>query len=215
MIRRFDANDPTELANGIKAATAAVRRGEVVIVPTESSYGLATDPFRADGLAKLRSLKDRGPELPIPVMVASAATAAGVLWNTSLAARELMAAFWPGALTLVGAYQPSLMWDVAGSTEQIVSIRVPLHPVAWQLTKSVGPLALTGANISGAQVARSFDQAVAQFGEAVSVYLDAGTCQYAQPSSVVDVSSSPPYLVRAGAIGTGDLQRICPELVVA
>lgn len=214
MIRRFDVTSATELDRGITAATAAARRGELVVLPTESAYGIATDAFSANGLDKLRSLKSRGPELPVPVMVGAAITADGLISGISPAARELMAAFWPGQLTLVGIAQPTLSWRVSAQGDATVSIRMPLHPVAWKLAKQLGPLALTGANVAGSDLPMTCDAAAEVFGSTVAVYLDAGQVEGGDTSSVVDISVDPPILLREGAISAAELQRVCPSLVL-
>lgn len=213
MIRRFDACDPEELARGIAAATSAVRRGELVVIPTEATYGLATDAFRADGLARLRHLKNRGRELPVPVLVGAPTTLEGLMAPISAEARALIGAFWPGMLTLVGFSQRALTWDVGPEGDASISVRMPLHPVAWKLANSVGPLALTGANVAGADLPLTCDDAAAQFGNAVSVYLDAGPSTRTESSSVVDVTTSPPILLRPGAIPLETLRHVIPNLV--
>lgn len=213
VIRRFDVRDPEQLPRAIIAATSAVRRGELVVVPTESAYGLATDAFRADGLARLRHLKNRDRELPIPVLVGAQSTLDGIMSPISQEARALVAAFWPGLLTLVGFAQPALTWDVGPLGDPTVSVRMPLHPVAWKLAASVGPMALTGANIAGADLPMTCDEAAASFGNGASVYLDAGPCARSIGSSVVDVTSSPPRLLRAGAITIEQLRSVVPEIL--
>ena len=212
MIRRFDACDPSELERGLTAAVAAARRGDLVVVPTESAYGIATDAFRADGLARLRELKNRDRQLPVPVFVGATTTIEGLVANLSNDARALIAAFWPGMLTLVGTAQPALTWEVGPLDDESVSIRMPLHPVAWQLALAVGPLALTGANIAGGDLPTTCDEAAALFGSGVAVYLDAGPCVRTETSSVVDVTRSPPVLLREGANNESELRRICPDL---
>lgn len=215
MIRRFNARIPEELSRGITAATAAARRGELVVLPTESAYGIATDAFSVNGLAKLRELKNRGPELPVPVMVGSAMTADGLISGLNSSARDLMAAFWPGQLTLVGIAQPTLSWRVSAQGDASVSIRMPIHPVAWQLAKNLGPLALTGANVAGSDLPLTCDGAADVFGSTVAVYLDAGRVDGGETSSVVDVTSDPPVLLREGAVSAAALAAIVPDLIVA
>lgn len=213
MIRRFNANDPAELERGLTAATSALRRGELVVAPTESAYGICADAFRADGLLKLRELKNRGRSLPVPVLVGQPTTVEGLVTGLSKDARLLIAAFWPGMLTLVGTSQPALTWEVGPEGDPTVSVRMPIHPVAWKLAAAVGPLALTGANVAGADVPRSCDEAAAMFGSAVSVYLDAGPSPRDIASTVVDVTTTPPRLLRAGAISYDALAEIVPDLI--
>jgi tRNA threonylcarbamoyl adenosine modification protein (Sua5/YciO/YrdC/YwlC family) len=214
VIRRFDVCQPDELERGLAAATAAARRGELVVLPTESAYGIATDAFSAVGLAKLRQAKNRGPELPVPVMIGAAMTADGLVSGLTAEARELMTAFWPGQLTLIGIAQPTLTWEVAAQGDRSVSVRMPIHPVAWQLAKRLGPLALTGANIAGADLPLTCDEASDVFGSTVAIYLDAGPCTPSATSTVVDISMSPPELLREGAITAAELKAVCADLVI-
>ena len=134
------------------------------MLPTESAYGIATDAFSVSGLEKLRNAKNRGPQLPVPVMVGAAMTADGLISGLTTEARDLMAAFWPGQLTLVGIAQPTLTWAVSAAGDAGVSVRMPIHPIAWQLAKRVGPLALTGANVAGADLRRHVTKSSTRWG---------------------------------------------------
>ncbi len=212
MIRRFDACDELDLARGMADAVSVAKRGELVVVPTESAYGVATDAFRGDGLARIRSAKSRTRDLPVPVLVGYPKTADGLLASVSLAARDLIEAFWPGPLTLVGFSQPSLRWDVGALGDSTVSVRMPLHPVALELARLVGPLALTGANVAGAELPHTAAEAEAMLGDAVSVYLDAGPSPFVETSTIVDITTSPPQVLRAGAISFEQLQAVCADI---
>ncbi len=212
MIRRFDACDEGDLEQGLLAATAAAKRGELVVVPTESAYGVATDAFRSDGLAALRLAKSRDRNLPVPVLVGYPTTADGLVATLSPAARLLIEAFWPGPLTIVGNSQPSLMWEVGAEGDASVSIRMPLHPVALELARAVGPLALTGANLAGADLPRTAAEAEAMLGDSVGVYLDAGPSLTLETSTIVDITHNVPHLLREGAITVEQIREVCPEL---
>jgi len=213
VIRRFDVRKVAELERGLTAAAAAAKRGEVVVVPTESAYGLATDAFSIDGVNRLREIKNRGSDLPIPVMVGATMTIDGIVSGISQSARDLIAAFWPGALTLVGISQPTLTWAVCAAGDNSLSVRMPIHPVTWQLAKRVGPLALSGANIAGADLPTTCEEAVETFDNAVGVYLDAGPLSAGVASTVVDITTDPPTLLRAGAVSLTQLRSICPDLI--
>lgn len=200
----------SERSRGIVAATAAVRRGELVVLPTEAAYGVGADAFHPRGMTRLRDAKGRGPDLPIPVLVASARMAEGIVTGLSSAARDLIAACWPGPLTLVARQQPTLAWGEGGDT---VSVRMPLHPLAIALLESTGPLAVTTANRAGAAPPRTIEAAQAQLGDDVTVYLDAGPAEAAEPSTVVDVTGEVPVLLRPGAFTADALRRSCPDLL--
>ena len=189
---------------------AAIRRGALVVFPTDSSYAVACDAFRPAATSALRAAKGRSPDAPLPVLIGAPGTADGIVRDLSGAARDLMAAFWPGPLTLIARAQPSLMWEVDFSGT--LGVRMPLHPVALELLRQSGPLAATGANYVGFGVPTTCDDAQAQLGDTVAVYLDAGELHGGAGSAVVEVSTEPPRLLRAGGVAITDLVSVCPEL---
>ena len=211
-VRRFDMEVASERAVGLDQATDAVRRGELVVLPTDTVYGLGTDAFDPEAVARLLAAKGRGRDLPVPVLVGSPRTLDGIATGLSRTARDLVEAFWPGGLTLVARVQPTLRWDL-GETGGTVAVRMPLHPVAIELLQATGPMAVSSANISGRPPATSVDEAIEQLDEAVSVYLDGGTSGEPVPSTIVDVSGETPRLLRAGAVTEADLREVAGDLV--
>lgn len=145
-------------------------------------------------------------------MIGQPTTMEGLIRSITPEAQLLSKAFWPGLLTLVGYSQPSLSWEVTPLADPTVSLRMPLHPVPWKLAVAVGPLALTGANIAGADLPTTCEQAANQFGNEVAVYLDAGPSPRTVGSTVVDVTTSPPRMLREGAVPIDELRRVVPEL---
>jgi L-threonylcarbamoyladenylate synthase len=214
VIRRFDCDEPGTRAQGLQQAAAALRRGDLVVLPTDTVYGLGADAFRAEAVALLLDVKGRGRQLPVPVLVGSPRTLDGLVVDLSEVGRELVDAFWPGALTLVCRHQPSLAWDL-GDTRGTVAVRMPLHPVAIELLRDVGPMAVSSANRTGSAPATTVDEAVDALGEDVSVYLDGGPSGAAEPSSIVDLTGGAPRLLRAGALAVERLREVVPGLVVA
>jgi len=212
-IRRFDMGIASERAAGLEQATDAVRRGELVVLPTDTVYGLGTDAFSPAGVASLLAAKGRGRDLPVPVLVGSPRTLDGIATGLSPTARDLVEAFWPGGLTLVARAQPTLQWDL-GDTGGTVAVRMPLHPVAIELLQATGPMAVSSANLSGRPASTTVDEAVEQLGESVSVYLDGGVAGEPVPSTIVDVSGDLPRLLRAGAVSEEDLREVAGDLVV-
>jgi len=210
-IRRFDMAVATERSIGLEQAADAVRRGELVVLPTDTVYGLGTDAFSPDAVAELLAAKGRGRDMPVPVLVGSPRTLDGIATGLSPTARALVEAFWPGGLTLVARAQPSLRWDL-GDTGGTVAVRMPLHPVAIELLTATGPMAVSSANISGRPPASTVDEAIEQLGEAVSVYLDGGPSGDPVPSTIVDVSGPAPRLLRAGALDVTTLREVAPGL---
>ena len=144
----YDCSDPDARAEGLAAAARAVRGGRLVVLPTDTVYGLGCDAFNADAVRGLLAAKHRGPDMPVPVLVGSWSTIDGLVLSVPRAARDLIEAFWPGGLSLVLPHAPSLAWDL-GQTKGTVMLRMPLHPVALELLRDVGPMAVSSANVSG------------------------------------------------------------------
>jgi L-threonylcarbamoyladenylate synthase len=214
MALMFNCADPVERAEGLETAVDSIRRGELVVIPVDASYGLAADAFQPAAVDALAASKGRGRDLPIPVMVGSWAGLDGLTLMVQPSVRSLVEAFWPGPLTLVVEHAPSLAWDL-GDDRGNVSIRMPLHPVALELLARTGPLAVSGANITGRRVPLTVTEAQEQLGYAVAVYLDGGPCIDPAPSTIVDVSGDVPRLLRPGRVSLQVLQEVVPELVEA
>lgn len=195
------------------AAAAAIKRGELVVLPTESMYGIAADPFSPAGVARLREAKGLGLTSPIGILVASPRMVNGLAASIGVDGRALIEAFWPGELTLMVREQPTLAWSMGGE-DGVISVRMPLHPVALDVVSRTGPLAVTGAQRAGAPTSRTCQDAEDQFGDDVTVYLDGGPAGDGPPSSVVDVTGGTPVLLRTGAFSENDLRDVCPEIVV-
>jgi L-threonylcarbamoyladenylate synthase len=207
----FDCADPVERAAGLDTAVDSIRRGELVVMPVDASYGLAADAFQPAAVDALAASKGRGRDLPIPVMVGSWAGLDGLTLIVQPDVRALVEAFWPGPLTLVVEHAPSLAWDL-GDDRGAVSIRMPMHPVALELLARTGPLAVSGANLTGKRVALTAQDAQAQLGYGVAVYLDGGMCIDPFPSTIVDVTGPVPVMLRRGHVPLHQLQQVVPEL---
>ena len=208
---RYDCSQPAQRDRGLAEAEAAVRRGELVVLPTDTVYGVGVDAFRPDAVAGLLSTKGRGRDMPVPVLIGSHRTLEGIAAQVSPAGLELVEAFWPGALTLVCHVQPSLSWDL-GETRGTVAVRMPLHPVAIELLRRTGPMAVSSANRTGQPPATSVDEALDQLDGSVSVYLDGGPARDSAPSTIVDVTGEAPRLLRAGALSVAALRAVVPHL---
>ncbi|MEU6575328.1 L-threonylcarbamoyladenylate synthase [Streptomyces sp. NPDC046805] len=214
MARRYDTNDATDRVTGLREAASAVRRGELVVLPTDTLYGIGADAFSPEAVGDLLEAKGRGRNMPSPVLIGSPNTLHGLVTDFSELAWELVDAFWPGGLTLVARHQPSLQWDL-GDTRGTVAVRMPLHPVAIELLTEVGPMAVSSANLSGHPAPEDCDAAQRMLGDAVSVYLDAGPTPGNIASSIVDVTREVPVLLREGAISQDELRKVVPDLEVA
>ncbi|MGW2344819.1 L-threonylcarbamoyladenylate synthase [Streptomyces sp. NPDC001661] len=214
MARRYDTNDAVDRATGLREAASAVRRGELVVLPTDTVYGIGADAFTPEAVGDLLEAKGRGRTMPTPVVIPSPNTLHGLVTDFSEMAWELVDAFWPGGLTLVAKQQPSLQWDL-GNTRGTVAIRMPLHPVAIELLTEVGPMALSSANLTGHPAPEDCDAAQEMLGDSVSVYLDGGPTPGNIPSSIVDVTGKVPVLLREGALTADELRKVVPDLEVA
>ncbi|GAB88487.1 L-threonylcarbamoyladenylate synthase [Gordonia rhizosphera] len=203
----FDCGDPDTRTAGIRAAVGAAKAGRLVVMPTDTLYGIGCDAFDGDAVAALLAAKGRGRDMPVPVLVGSWHTIDGLVLSVSTAARDLVEAFWPGGLSLVVPQAPSLAWDL-GDTDGTVMLRMPLHPVAIELLREVGPMAVSSANVSGRAPATTVDEACEQLGESVSVYLDGGPAAAAQASTIVDLSGPTPRILREGAVPVADIAEV-------
>lgn len=213
MTRTFATTDPLERERGLVMAASVVRRGGLVVLPVESSYALATDPFRVTGVAALLASKGRPSGTPVPIMVPSAATLDGILDRVTPPIAALTRAFWPGALTLVARSARSLSWELGG-TPGTVTVRMPLHPVALELLGRSGLLAVMAANGPGQAPPVDCAAALDQLTGTIEVALDAGPRSDAAPSTIVDVTGEVPVLVREAAISAEALRAVVPELEV-
>lgn len=199
MTETFDCTDPEQRAAGITAAISALKGGRLVVMPTDTVYGIGADAFDSDAVAALLSAKGRGRDMPVPVLVGSWHTIEGLVYSLPRNARELIRAFWPGALSLVVRQAPSLQWDL-GDAHGTVMVRMPLHPVAIELLREVGPMAVSSANISGRPAANTAGQAREQLGDLVGVYLDGGPAEQQSASTIVDLTGAHPRVLRQGPV---------------
>jgi L-threonylcarbamoyladenylate synthase len=214
MSRRFHTDDPGMRKRGLDAASAAAKRGDLVVLPTDTVYGVGCDAFSYDGAQKMRQAKGRGRDMPLPVLVSGPKALDGISYGLRPVARDLVAAFWPGPLTILCTAQPSLQWDL-GEAGGTVQVRMPLHPVALELLAEVGPMAVTSANAPGSPAPRTADEARDQLGESVAVYLDAGRSEESLPSTIVDVTGVVPRVLREGALSMELLQEVVPHIGAA
>lgn len=195
----FDCADPAQRETGIAAAISALKDGRLVVMPTDTVYGIGADAFDSEAVAALLAAKGRGRNMPVPVLVGSWHTIQGLVYSVPNSAKELIRAFWPGALSLVVRQAPSLQWDL-GDANGTVMLRMPLHPVAIELLREVGPMAVSSANISGRPAAVTADEAREQLGDLVEVYLDGGRAEQQAASTIVDLTGAHPRVLRQGPV---------------
>lgn len=207
MTQTFDCADEAQRSTGIASAVSAVKSGRLVVLPTDTVYGIAADAFDPSAVASLLAAKGRGREMPVPVLVGSWQTIDGLSFAVPDAARELIRAFWPGALSIVVEQAPSLQWDL-GEGRGTVMVRMPLHPVAIEVLREVGPMAVSSANISGSPPAVTAQDARRQLGEFVEVYLDAGPSQQQAASTIVDLTGATARILRAGPVSADEIAAV-------
>lgn len=212
MPTRYDATDPAQLEPGLAAATTAIRAGELVVLPTDTVYGLAADAFDPAAVRRLLDAKGRGREMPPPVLIGSVATLDALASSLPDWARDLVAQYWPGPLTLVVREQGSLQWDL-GDTRGTVAVRMPHDPVALELLARTGPLAVSSANTTGLPAATDADGAAEMLSGSVAVILDGGPTADDRPSTILDCTGERPRLLRAGAVPVAELRTVLADKV--
>ena len=191
--------------DAIERASAVIRAGGVVAIPTDTLYGLAADPFRADAIARVFAAKSRADERALPLIATSVHQIAQRLGALPPAAHRLATRFWPGPLTLLVPATPALAARVSGGTGR-VGVRVPAHDAARALCDACGtPLTATSANLSGEAASADPAAVAAALAGRIDAILDAGPTPGGSPSTIVDVTGPEPTLVRAGAIPWEDV----------
>ena len=215
----YDTGDPEQLLTGMRLARGALGRGELVVIPTDTVYGLAADAFSPDAVRRLLDAKGRDRTAPPPVLVPGVTTLEALADPVPDEVRALVAEFWPGGLTVILRARSMLDWDL-GDTRGTVALRMPRDPIALELLAETGPLAVSSANRTGEPAALTAAEAERMLGDAVAVYLDAGTAGEAYPhaeahsgSTIVDATNlehpeGTLRIVRHGVIPDEDIIRV-------
>ncbi|MEY4000107.1 MAG: hypothetical protein RLZZ626_462 [Actinomycetota bacterium] len=225
MQRIFDCSVDAELLAGTRQAKAALAKNHLVVLPTDTVYGIAADAFSRKGVAALLAAKGRGRQSPPPVLIPKLATMDALAEHVPQVARRLAEEFWPGALTMIFKAQLSLQWDL-GETKGTVALRMPDHQIALHLLEEVGPLAVSSANLTGQPAATDAQQAFDYLGESVDVYLDAGESPKGEASTILDLTDlAETYVdgkvettgkirvVRAGALSLAAIRDVVGDLL--
>ncbi|MEU8260239.1 L-threonylcarbamoyladenylate synthase [Micromonospora sp. NPDC048999] len=206
----YDCRSTADRDRGIAAAIEAVKNGELVVLPTDTVYGIGADAFTSYAVRALADAK--GSQQPPPVLIGSRHTLDGLVFSLPRAARDLVEAFWPGALTIVVEHSPSLAWDL-GDTGGTVAVRMPLHPVALEVLRETGPMAVASANKVGQPAALTAEEAREQLGYGVRAYLEAGPALDPLPSTIVDLTGEVPRVLRQGAVSLDKLRDVVPDIL--
>ncbi|WP_152352679.1 L-threonylcarbamoyladenylate synthase [Brachybacterium subflavum] len=195
----YDTTNEATRDEGLQAAQDALSDGGLIVLPTDTVYGIGADAFTPDAVQALLDAKDRGRDAPPPVLVGDPAVLLGLAVDVPEYAERLTEAFWPGALTLILTAQPSLNWDL-GETRGTVALRMPDDEVTLELLRRTGPLAVSSANRHGRPAALSVMDAATQLGDRVEVYLDGGPARLGTASTIIDTTVQPAEIVREGAL---------------
>ena len=193
----------------VEVGSRIVGRGGLVVLPTDTLYGVGCDPFNHGAVEALFKAKGRGRDLPLPVLVHHWRQAIGLVEDMTEQARSLIAEFWPGPLTIVLREAPGIGWDL-GDSRGTVAVRMPKQDFALALIERTGPLAVTSANRSGQPAASSVDVIVRDLPD-VDVFFDAGEASGGPASTIVDLSGPQPRVLRMGAIAPYDIERVLEE----
>lgn len=211
MSRVFDCTKPDERELGLEEAAASVRSGELVVLPTDTVYGVGADAFLPSAIEALLAAKGRDRSMPVPVLVSSPAMLDALVDQMPETAKALADEFWPGALTLVVRHTSHLVWDL-GDSRGTVAVRMPASDLARDLISRTGPLGVSSANRTGHDAATTAMDARLQLGAAVSVYLDGGSSGATVASTIIDVTGDQPRLLRAGSLDLTRLREVVPDL---
>ena len=202
--QRLPTGTDEERETALSSATVAVQKGKLVVLPTDTVYGIGADAFDPMAVRELLAAKGRGREMPPPVLVSAATTLDALATRVPDYARKLVEEFWPGPLTLVCTQQSSLQWDL-GETRGTVAVRMPDHQLALALLERTGPMAVSSANKTGEPAAEDADAAERMLGEDVAIILDGGPVTGGLASTIVDVTGERPRVLRLGALSVETL----------
>lgn len=211
MSQTLSATSTDDLGEVIAQTVEAVRGGELIVLPTDTVYGIGCDAFNPDAVGALLAAKGRGRHMPPPVLVGNTETLTALAETVTEEVQALTEAFWPGALTIICRAQPSLMWDL-GETQGTVALRMPDDEAALALLRATGPLAVSSANRTGFPAATTVADAESQLGQSVAVYVDGGPSRGGAPSTIVDATGPELTVVRPGAISTEELAAVVPVI---
>lgn len=208
----LDVTDPETWEEALEQAADAVRDGECIVLPTDTVYGIGADALNALAVQRLLNAKERGRDMPPPVLVSDSVALPALCQRIPAAAEALAEKYWPGGLTLILRAQDSLGMDL-GETNGTLAVRVPDQEQARELLRMTGPMAVSSANKSGHPAALTAQEAADQLGVSVAVYLDAGPSRVGESSTIIDfVSTSEGKIVRQGALSLEAIHDVAPDV---
>ena len=219
MAEVFDCSDNSQLLSGAREARQAIARGEVVVLPTDTVYGVAVDAFSPEAVDKLLRAKGRGRQSPPPVLVPNTATLAALAERVPAPVQQLVDAFWPGPLTIVLPAQPSLAWDL-GETGGTVALRMPDRALTLEILRETGPLAVSSANRTGEPAAMTVAEAQAMLGDSIAVYLNDGpSSSDGVASTIIDATKLDDdggsiRILREGGVSREAIAELLPQVTI-
>jgi tRNA threonylcarbamoyl adenosine modification protein (Sua5/YciO/YrdC/YwlC family) len=208
---RYPTGTEEEREEAVEAASLAVQRGDLIVLPTDTVYGIGADAFDPSAVRGLLAAKGRGREMPPPVLISAVTTLDALATKVPGYARALVEAFWPGPLTVVCHQQTSLQWDL-GDTRGTVAVRMPDHEIAREILERTGPLAVSSANRTGMPAATDADQAEEMLGDSVALIVDAGESPGGEASTIVDCTGDQGRVLRRGALSLEQLNEVLEPL---
>ena len=214
----LDCRDADQLLPALRQARQAIGRGELIVMPTDTVYGVAADAFNASAVARLLAAKGRGRQSPPPVLVSGPDTMRALVAEVPEPVDRLVERFWPGGLTIVLPAQPSLQWDL-GETRGTVAVRMPDDAFALELLQETGPLAVSSANLTGKPAALEIESAIEMLRDSIAVYLDGGLVDTGVASTIIDATGlvgrdqRPVTVLRDGAISRSELREVLGDLL--
>ena len=211
--RVFSLSHLAPRENGIKAAQAALAAGRAVVFPTDTSYALAVRAMDEAAVNLLWNIKGQTPKTPLTIFVANIGLINKFCAGITDEAKLKYLHFWPGSLTLILKGLNNLLWN-KGIVPNVVSVRMPLHPVAHEIMGDLEILATTSPNKVGQVMGKNIDEIKAQFGNEVAVYLDGGELNTSTPSSILDLTSPLPVLVRQGSVSIAEIALVIENVVM-
>jgi tRNA threonylcarbamoyl adenosine modification protein (Sua5/YciO/YrdC/YwlC family) len=212
MVTIYDCLDTAEALTGLRLARQAVGRGDLIVIPTDTVYGIAADAFNPAAVQKLLDAKGRGRTSPPPVLVPDVETLDALAEQVTPEMRSLAEAFWPGGLTIVVPARTTLAWDL-GDTNGTAALRMPDHAITLELLRESGPLAVSSANLSGKPAALTATEAHGTLGDRIAVYLESGESSGSRVgSTIVDatptVTGKPVRVLRDGTVSRDAIRAI-------
>ncbi|UBH06883.1 threonylcarbamoyl-AMP synthase [Leucobacter sp. Psy1] len=219
MAEVYDCSESSQLLTGTRMARQAIGRGELIVMPTDTVYGVAADAFTPAAVQRLLDAKGRDRTSPPPVLIPGTATLHALAAEVPEPVNRLAEAFWPGALTIVLRANPALDWDL-GETGGTVALRIPDNPLAIELLQETGPLAVSSANLTGQPAAQTAAAAKEMLEDSVSVYLEDGPRTSGGVSStIVDATQVTEDggtigILRHGGVSQEAISQLLPEITV-